>query len=405
MDKIIALNHFPVYPPTTGGRVRIYYLMRYLSDYYDVEIISLDNYIKRSGNKIKINKLRTIKISNNFRETLVPENLFSYLFKFIFCWRLKLLDVDACISATNTGSRIKSILRDKIDKNTFLFLEHPFLSTVLDKKVLKNVGNIIYDAHNVEFLLKKQITHGFKKISLSRIYKIEKFACEISDFIFTTSEEDKQAFIEIYNTPEEKLVVIPNGVDCESLSIEIDKAFAKRYFGIDDNRTTVIFMGSGHPPNVEAVSYIVKNLAPKLRNVVFMIIGEVCNNIDKCSLPSNVKLLGVLDSKTKNIALKASDIALNPVTSGSGTNVKMLEYMAIGIPTITTPIGARGLEVENWKHLVIVGRSDFDKALKQLLENASLAKSISKNAKKLVEKKYDWKVISRKVLRTLESLP
>ena len=400
---IIVLNHFPVYPPITGGKARIYYLMKNLSNYYSVEVISFENYAKKERKKIKINRPYKINLSTNFRETVVVDSLVNFLFKFTFCWRLNLLNEEVYISLKNPLKKNKNIL-NRLKKRHFLFLEHPFLSTILDKRILRTAGGIIYDAHNVEFLLKKQVIRRFKKFQLSIVYKVEKYACEVSDLILTTSKEDKEAFIEIYNISEEKLMVVPNGIDCKSLSINIDKRSAKKYFGIDSDKPVAIFIGSGHPPNVEAANYIVNYLAPKLKNIVFIIVGGVCDSINKRLLPSNVILLGILDSKIKNIALKASDIALNPVIFGSGTNIKMLEYMAVGIPTITTSVGARGLDVKNWKHLIISKRPNFSEIIKILVEDTQTLKNIGKNAKKLVRKKYDWGVIARRLIQILQKL-
>ncbi|MFN7173813.1 MAG: MlaD family protein, partial [Thermaurantiacus tibetensis] len=37
--------------------------------------------------------------------------------------------------------------------------------------------------------------------------------------------------------------------------------------------------------------------------------------------------------------LRGADVALNPISSGSGTNLKMLEYFAAGLPVLSTPHG------------------------------------------------------------------
>lgn len=401
-SQIIALNHFPVYPPTTGGRIRIFYLMKNLAKYYDVRVIALDNFLRRFEGKLGMNRTRTIKISNSFQEIVVSESLLSYALKLILSWKLKLLDYESHFSFFHLvdKNKFKNILNSNINnKNNIIFLEHPYLPIILDNNVLKMCEGVIYDAHNVEYLLKKQTITKLRKTSLKRIYNMEKFACEISDYILTTSEEDKQAFIEIYEVPREKLIVVPNGVDCKSLEYPpIDKESAKKYFGVDDGKVA-IFMGSSHPPNVEAANYIIKSLAPKLKDINFLIVGEVCDSVNKNFIPNNVRLLGLLDSRAKNMALKASDVALNPVMSGSGTNIKMLEYMAMGIPTVTTPIGARGLEIENWKHAIVVERDNFSKVLQQIIADSNTLDYIGKNARKLAESKYDWGVISKKLLK------
>ena len=78
--------------------------------------------------------------------------------------------------------------------------------------------------------------------------------------------------------------------------------------------------------------------------------------------------------------------------------------MAMGLPIVSTPIGARGLEVENWRHLIITERKNFSNVIEYLLSNEDLLKRISKNCINVVREKYDWKVISRKVLKVIRRL-
>jgi glycosyltransferase involved in cell wall biosynthesis len=45
----------------------------------------------------------------------------------------------------------------------------------------------------------------------------------------------------------------------------------------------------------------------------------------------------------------AADVALNPLSSGAGTNVKMSEFLAVRLPVVTTRLGARGFCIEDGK--------------------------------------------------------
>jgi len=119
-------------------------------------------------------------------------------------------------------------MKDLKMSEALVLLEHPYLSPILRKINIHT--SIIYDAHNVEYLLKKQIATKLNKIWLNREYEIEKYACEISDAIFVTSNENKEAFIELYNISEDKLFVIPNGGKINSsLKVKIYKKFAKKF--------------------------------------------------------------------------------------------------------------------------------------------------------------------------------
>jgi glycosyltransferase involved in cell wall biosynthesis len=65
----------------------------------------------------------------------------------------------------------------------------------------------------------------------------------------------------------------------------------------------------------------------------------------ECARPrreGRVLALGFVDRLAP--LLSAADVAVNPIQSGSGSNLKLAEYVAAGLPVITTPIGLRGYE-------------------------------------------------------------
>jgi glycosyltransferase involved in cell wall biosynthesis len=102
--------------------------------------------------------------------------------------------------------------------------------------------------------------------------------------------------------------------------------------------------------------------------------------------------LGVLPVHEKNLFVEMSDIAINPVLFGAGTNVKMLEYMAAGLPTVTTEIGARGLNLTDGQNVIIADHLHFKKQLLELFNNEPLCRQLSTNAR-AVALKFDWREI------------
>ena len=90
---------------------------------------------------------------------------------------------------------------------------------------------------------------------------------------------------------------------------------------------------------------------------------------------------------------EASDIAINPMLSGSGTNLKQLEYMAMGIPVVSTPVGARGIgfktEVEGFIEDIV----SFPAKVKLLISNPSLRARVGTNARIFVKNFFDWAAI------------
>ena len=115
----------------------------------------------------------------------------------------------------------------------------------------------------------------------------------------------------------------------------------------------------------------------------------------------NVVLLGRVSDEEKQALYKVADVALNPMTSGSGTNIKMLDYMAAGLPVISTPVGARGLDLEDSKNALICEISDFPEKISRILEDRKLYTEIRNNGRKHVEDKFDWKKIAAEMGKVL----
>jgi glycosyltransferase involved in cell wall biosynthesis len=120
-------------------------------------------------------------------------------------------------------------------------------------------------------------------------------------------------------------------------------------------------------------------------------------------MPPNVLFLGEVDDVTRNLALEMCDVALNPMAHGTGTNLKMLDFFAAGIPVITTPTGARGIDVDDNRYCGVVEMDGFVPAIAALLEaNATVREALALEARALVEEQFDWERIAAKVKQALQ---
>jgi glycosyltransferase involved in cell wall biosynthesis len=207
-----------------------------------------------------------------------------------------------------------------------------------------------------------------------------------------------------YGVELEKTVVVPNGVDLESVSFrpwEMRRKLRTENCAYDS--FTVLFMASWHGPNIEA-SLCVTEIARLLPNVNFLLVGSVGNYLDwfDFALPSNVKSLGVVDDQTKDQTLGWVDMAINPIQSGSGTNLKMLDYMAAGVPVLSTLFGARGLGIEDGTHARLASLIEFPRVIEEMRTQPQEATaSMVKRARTYIEKQFSWQVIGHDLLERL----
>jgi glycosyltransferase involved in cell wall biosynthesis len=87
-------------------------------------------------------------------------------------------------------------------------------------------------------------------------------------------------------------------------------------------------------------------------------------------------------------------LAVVPLRIGSGTRIKILHALAMGLPTITTTLGCEGLRVEDDQHLLVRDQPEaFAAAVVGLIRDAAWRDRLRQNGRRLVEQQYDWEQI------------
>ncbi|MBU6998530.1 MAG: glycosyltransferase family 4 protein [Theionarchaea archaeon] len=292
-----------------------------------------------------------------------------------------------------------SILRREVLKSDVVKVEHPWQVDYV-KSIAGDLPVVVVEA-NVECDLLQQTLNrrvAYSEYLYRKAVDKEQSALSLADAVVVTSSQDKETIKQEFDIKGE-VHVIPNGVDVSLIHpvSTPERQREKERLGFS-SRKVVLFTGSGHPPNREAVQHIVK-MARELPDVLFVVAGRVG---DFFTSKRNVLFTGYVEDITP--FLGAADIAVNPVTSGSGTNLKMLEYMAAGLPVVSTVTGVRGLQVEPGVHALIRGLGEFSSAFSTILEDDDLRETLSKNGRTLVEETYDWKKIGGRELDILHQL-
>ncbi|MEB3337773.1 MAG: glycosyltransferase, partial [Leptolyngbyaceae bacterium] len=101
---------------------------------------------------------------------------------------------------------------------------------------------------------------------------------------------------------------------------------------------------------------------------------------------------------------EAADLAINPMLSGSGTNLKQVEYLAMGLPTLATPVGMRGSAIAHKQQGFISTLEDFPAQLRWLVEHPEVAAQVRDKARLLATQRFDWSVIGAKMRQVYQYL-
>jgi glycosyltransferase involved in cell wall biosynthesis len=147
---------------------------------------------------------------------------------------------------------------------------------------------------------------------------------------------------------------------------------------------------TAYKPNREAVEFLVDRVFPGLithlpEARLAVIGGDVGHEKAWLIAPGNIPYRDI------PAFIAACDVCVAPIFSGSGTRLKILEYLAASKPVVSTSKGAEGLQVEAGKNIVMAEEGDFAEAVEGLLRNPDRAAKLGAAGIKVVEEHYSWR--------------
>lgn len=388
--KILVTDTAPLYPPLWGGPKRIWGLYsNFKEELFDITYVGV-SFDLGNGLKYKFNKIR-----NNFKEILCspPPHYYHWhaLDKLIF--KNTSLDLFVYLGM-HTDWQFRYILNSQ--SPDIIICSHPWSSLCIhkDKKQF-----FIYDAHNCEYLLMERILakHIFKRFVLGQVKRIEGDACKKSNLVLVCSEKEKKDFIDLYKVGTNKIIVIPNGTNINKKEDKETKIDYRKKLCLGPQDKVVIFIGAYYKPNIDAVRFILEKIAPLLKDFKFLILGTASDFFKGQEIPKNTILFGRVSDEQLHWALGAADIAVNPMFDGSGINIKMLDYMSYGLPIVSTECGARGIETNGKRPMIVTSSDKFVDNIKILSADSTLSKQMSEDGVNLAIQLYDWRMLSQKL--------
>jgi len=260
-----------------------------------------------------------------------------------------------------------------------------FQADLVGKRCLK-----VWEVLNVNHTLITRLGGSKKKIE--KAIKYERIAGEKSDLILARSKKDKQDLVEI-GIDRKKIVLYRGCITPENYQFENNRT----------NKKLVLFLGNMfYKPNEEAVNIIRERIIPpvvkNLPQAEFVFVGNYPKYLSQKMKKFGEKVKftgGVVDI---NPILSQTRIALAPLTSGSGTRLKILVYLSAGIPTIATGLAIEGLKETIRNHLIIEDNLDKYPQLITRLFSRSIPKKKLVKARQWVERNYSWKNEADKII-------
>jgi glycosyltransferase involved in cell wall biosynthesis len=191
---------------------------------------------------------------------------------------------------------------------------------------------------------------------------------------------------------------IPNGVDLDR--------FQPSRLAPEPRR--LLFIGSfAHRPNVLALEFFLRDVFPRLENVTLHVIAGQRHqrfwDLQHDPLHNGVEVEGFVSDVRP--AYQRATVVIAPLVASAGTNVKILEAMAMGKAIVSTEAGIHGLELQRGADVVVADSAEaMAAAIARLLEAPAERAALEAHARQTVERVYGWDAIAREQKKLYESL-
>jgi polysaccharide biosynthesis protein PslH len=385
MKLLFFTYDFP-YPTNSGGKTRAYNLLKERAKNIDVTLFS---FTRPGFDKDNIEGLKKIGITDihlfprkklmslsNISVVIDPKN--SIFQKLYFNKEIELVIHEAI-----KDKKINTIHFESFYTGFYIS------KTITDLGVRQIFGTENIEANIYEDYIKYSVSPLFQPLyrrESKKIRREEDAMMKIADLSLAVTPSEKE-YIEV--VAKKKAFVIENGVDLNTFTFHQKEMTESK---------TILFVGNfSYFPNTDAIDFFYHGVFKKIENsnLRLTIVGKGSTKLEFTKDP-RVTVHEYVEDIVETY--KKANVFVSPIRIGGGTNFKILESMAVGLPVIAFPHRLQDLGVVNKKHLLIAhNEKTFIDCLNEVFDNKALARDITKNARELIEEKFSWKSIGQKM--------
>jgi len=263
---------------------------------------------------------------------------------------------------------------------------------------------IAFTAHNVNAGLRDGNDSTLNRLSLKAQYRLV-------DHIFVHTDKMKQELLSDFGIKEERVSVIPFGINNSVPDRGMSPAEAKRKIGVESSHKVILFFGGIRP--YKGLEYLVQafqKIAPKDQSYRLVIAGEpkkeavqYWKEIERAieSDPSRdqvIREIKYIADEDTEVYFKAADVLVLPYTLVFQSGVLFLSY-SFGLPVVATDVGSLRddiIEGETGYLCHPCNVADLATALEEYFESSLYKELDSRRAriKDFAERRNSWDIVS-----------
>lgn len=405
---ILFLTQILPYPPTSGPKVKTWHVLRYLSQ--RGHKITLASFVRPE-------ELPYIDALNEVCATVHAVPIHRSHVNDVRYYLRSLVSKRPFLVERDDLSGMREVVNQVVNSEPVDVIHADQLTMTQFGFPLKLNGGkrpaLVFDAHNAVWTITERMKENapfyLKPPLWLETKRIKQYEGKIvSDFNATlaVAEPDRVALLEAVhassgNGAGAPISVIPIAVDTQQIC-PVPR---------EGNSLNILTMGTlYYPPNADGIRWFLHEVFPLVRqnipNVTLTIVGKSPPR-DFVSLAedpqSGVTVTGFVEDLDPYFA--KSSLMVIPVRAGGGMRVRILEAFARAMPVVTTTIGLEGIEAESDSDVLVKDTpTSFASAVLELLQDKDLQNKLAVNSRRLVETKYDWRVVLEELDRMYQWL-
>ena len=385
--RILVVSPFLPFPLDSGGSIRIYNIIHALSKNHELTLLC---YVSPGDGRFvkqleSICNVIPVPFSPSRRKPIYHAKHFLSKLPFSLVFK---------------DHHFKKTLAEYASKN-FDIVQFEFLPLAHYIDLFPARTKRVVVEHYIAAQARKKLlllwSAGIKKFYYAaELCKIKRYERDILlkfDLCLVTSKKDQEYLIKWCQPPH--VMVSPNGVDINFFSPQPQQSDETA----DLTGPTLAYVGSFDldPANIDGLAFLMEDIWPSIKkevpNVRLEVMGKGLpeNFIANCR-DESIHIHGYVEDIRP--VLGKADVFVLPLRGGSGTKIRILTAMAMGIPVVATAIASDGIEIQPEKNIFIGNNpaSLADQTIR-LLKDAAIKREIGFAGRKLVEKKYSWNPI------------
>lgn len=387
--KILMLTPYLPYPPSSGGQVRSYNLIKNLASNNEITLFSL---IKNEEERKFVHELekycKKVRVFNRPQKPWTIKNILRTGFS-----RYPFLVI------RNLSEEERKAVKEELSSNKYDLI-HAETFYVMPHIPETEVPVLLVD-QTIEFQVYQHYVKNHKLLFVKPLLYVDVFKIKYWELLFwkkanqvvAVSESDRNKMTELVNGL--KVKVVPNGAGEDLMSVWNSRK--------PEKDPTIFFQANfSWLQNVEAAQNLINKVFPLIKKQIpsakCWIVGQSAKDKVGDLHTDSVEVIDLDNSDSQGVinAYRKATVFVAPLEGPGGTRLKILGSMAAGVPVVTSKIGIEGIDAEDKKEVLIADTPEVmaDRVV-FLLKNKKIYDGLIKLARKLVEEKYSYKIIAK----------